>query len=135
MKQKYILTFHREIIDTPLTYDLIKKYDIKVNILRAEISGDQGQLLVELNGSETAIEQGLNYLNRQNVQVELLSKHVQHDAEKCVHCGSCTGVCFTGALTMDRTNWELIFKPEHCVACGLCVTACPMQLFKISLGE
>ena len=51
----------------------------------------------------------------------------------CIHCGSCTAVCFSGALTMSRATNEMVFNPEKCVVCELCLKACPLRLFSIDI--
>ena len=56
------------------------------------------------------------------------------DPEACIDCGSCTGVCFSGALSMDRVSWELVVDSERCTACGLCVPSCPMACFSLDFG-
>ena len=42
---------------------------------------------------------------------------------KCMHCGSCTGVCPTGAHAMTEAGH--VFHRERCIACGKCEEACP----------
>ena len=50
MTKKVILTFPVDATDRPLTYDLIRIYDVKVNILKAEIQpGKTGSLLIEMH--------------------------------------------------------------------------------------
>ena len=44
--------------------------------------------------------------------------------ELCSRCGSCTGVCPTGAITIGDDFYPEL-HPEHCVACGLCQKVCP----------
>ena len=41
MTKKVILTFPVDATDRPLTYDLIRIYDVKVNILKAEIQQER----------------------------------------------------------------------------------------------
>ena len=49
MTKKVILTFPVDATDRPLTYDLIRIYNVKVNILKAEIQpGKTGSLLIEI---------------------------------------------------------------------------------------
>ena len=47
MKHKYILSFTQESVNKPITYDLIKKFNVKINIIKANISADEaGHLLI-----------------------------------------------------------------------------------------
>lgn len=46
MAQKLILSFPVDATDRPLVYDLIRIYDIKINLLKAEIQpGKTGTLI------------------------------------------------------------------------------------------
>ena len=58
MTQKMILNFPAGISGTPITYELIRVHDVKVNILKAEIQpGQIGSLLVELEGDQEKARQ------------------------------------------------------------------------------
>jgi len=46
--------------------------------------------------------------------------------EKCVHCGACTSICASGALSMDAPAWTLEFHPGRCNACRRCIRSCPV---------
>ena len=134
--RRYVMKFPPQSADKALSYRLIKDYDIKINILKAEVRpGKTGSLLLELESFPGNIKKGIEYLEANNVVCELLGKKIKFNEKKCINCGNCIGVCFTGALTMDRENWELHFEPEKCVVCELCVPACPMNLFKINFHE
>ena len=50
-KKRYILKFPAQSGDKPLSYHLVKDYDIRINILKAEVwPGKTGSLLLELEG-------------------------------------------------------------------------------------
>ncbi|NLJ09196.1 MAG: methionine ABC transporter, partial [Treponema sp.] len=50
MAGKYVLGYSAETVSEPILWKLTKDFDIRVNILRAEISpGQEGNLLVELD--------------------------------------------------------------------------------------
>ena len=76
MKQmKLVFIFPENIVEEPITYNLISEYGIRVNILRASIDpGKQGQMVVELSGEEVQISQGLNYLENAGVLVTPLAQ-------------------------------------------------------------
>ena len=137
MKGRFILNFPPESSVKPITYFLIKDYNLKMNILRAEFTaGKEGHLLVEIEAEEVDFNKGMEFVNIEGITVSPLSRKVSLNKEECVHCGACTSVCFSGALEMDRnTCWELLFMPEKCVACELCVKACPLGLITINFGE
>lgn len=70
MTTKVILYFPSDATDKAVTYDLVKRYDLRINILRAEIeAGRSGSLLVELAGDEPMVREGVAYLERNGVTV------------------------------------------------------------------
>ena len=135
MKKKVIFVFPIEAADKPLTYDLVKLYDLKINILKAEIQpGKSGNLLVELEAGEGQIEEGIRYLVRNGVSVSPVSNKVSYDTSRCIHCGNCASACFSRALTLGAPDWRLQFDPEKCIVCKLCLTSCPLGLFKVDFA-
>ena len=136
VKKKYTLVFPPVSTTKPITYLLIKNFNIEINILKGEITaGREGRLLVELKGQEVDISQALEFLRAEDIGVISLAKQIRIEKDKCVHCGACTAVCFTEALAMERNAWTLEFEPEKCVACGLCVPACPLGIISMSFGQ
>lgn len=133
MKYKRLtLYFPPDLTCQAFTYDLVKTYDWKINIMRASISeGQEGRLLMDVQASEEKLKEGLDYLANVGIEVKNLEKQVYIDKEECISCGACTGVCLPGALEMDKVTWELIQNPEKCIVCGLCESACPIQIIKI----
>jgi L-aspartate semialdehyde sulfurtransferase ferredoxin len=132
VKRRYVLKFPPQSGDKPLSYVLVKDYDISINILKAEvIPGKRGNLLLELEGKKSNIEKGIAYLESNDVECSPLDKKITLEIDKCINCGNCTAVCFAGALTMHPETWELQFNKKECIVCELCVKACPMHLFKI----
>lgn len=135
IKKRYILNFPPQSGDKPLSYQLVKEYDIRINILKAEVyPGKRGSLLLELQGTAKNIAKGVKYLTEHNVACELLDKRLHFKEEKCIDCGNCTAVCFAGALVMNKETWKLEFDKSKCVVCELCVTACPLKLFDIDFN-
>ena len=56
MREKYILEYSSAVAGEPVIYTLVKRFDIKINILRAEISsGQEGSMLVELEGERAKL--------------------------------------------------------------------------------
>lgn len=131
MKRRFTIKFPPESAKIPLTYHLIKDYNFMVNILRAAISeGQKGSLLIEVDAEPEDLERGLEFIKSQNVTIIPLDQQMQIDTDRCIHCGACTAVCFSGALTLDREKWEVRLDTEKCVICGLCVTACPLRIIR-----
>jgi len=130
--RRYVLTFPPDKVNEPLTYHLIKDFRMEINILKADINaGKEGKLLLEFRAEKKEMERGLKYINKKGVGIAPVSTQISLQLENCVHCGACTAVCFTNALTMEKPSWELNFKTEKCIVCGLCLKACPLNLFKM----
>ena len=134
MKNKYILEFDSQIVNKPLIYELIKKYDIEINILKAEVKpGRIGHILVEFNtDNEELLKEALNYLKEERIKITPLSNYIHFKSEKCVHCGACTAVCFSNALVINKETQKLEFFQEKCIVCKLCTEACPLKLFNVN---
>jgi len=134
-KQRMVLRFPAESVDEPITYILIKEHDVMINILNADIShGKEGNLLVELSGEKESVGGAMEYLKSKQVEISPVVKTILFNEAECIQCGACVSVCFPGALDMDQDSRELEFLPEKCVACELCIKACPLQLFELNFG-
>lgn len=136
MIKKVVLSFPVDATDRSLMYDLVKRYDIRINILKAEIeAGKSGKLLVELEADELLLEQGLAFLTDNGVTVSPLASKISYDESRCINCGNCTSACFSHALTIGEPDWKLKFNPEKCIVCKLCLKSCPLKLFRIEFSE
>lgn len=136
MIRKVILSFPVDATDRSLTYDLVKQFDIRINILKAEIqAGKSGSLLVELEAEEELLAKGIAYLTDNGVTVSPVSSKVSYNADLCINCGNCVSACFSHALTIGAPDWKLHFNPEKCIACKLCLKSCPLKLFQIEFAE
>ncbi len=136
MIKKLILSFPVDATDRSLTYELVKVYDIKINILKAEIeAGKSGKLLVELEADENKLNEGIRYLAENGVTVSALSSKISYDETRCINCGNCASACFSHALTIAAPDWKLKFNPEKCIVCKLCLKSCPLKLFRIEFSE
>ena len=132
----YLLRFPKESIDQPIICNLVRKYDIEFNVLKADIFLQQdGVMVLELSGPKRNVQSSLKYLKSLDVKVETLATVISRDDEKCFQCGACTGMCATGALSIKRPEMAVIFDPEKCSGCGLCVQVCPVRAMEMSLDQ
>lgn len=130
-----VLRFPADTVNEPITYTLIKEYDVLINILNADIThGKEGNLLIEMAGQEENVNEAVVYLESKQVELSPVIKTILFKEEACIHCGACSSVCFPGALNMDPDSRMLQFSPDQCVACELCIKACPLQLFELNFG-
>lgn len=126
-----LLIFKSSIMYKPVIYRLAKDFDLVFNILEAKIlPRREGRILLELRGEDAAIDEGIRFLEECQVGVERLSDKVWREEEKCTHCGACTGLCPTGALSLERPGMKVVFEVNKCVACGMCGLACPFSAMK-----
>ncbi len=132
MKKRLMLKFSAKIVNKPLTYNLIKEYDLTINILQAQISPqEEGKLIIEIkNEREDKLNEGVEFLKNEGVEVVTLTESIIFNNNKCIECGVCTGVCKAGALTLNNER-ELKIIQEKCVLCGLCVDVCPVNALEL----
>jgi ferredoxin len=131
--KKIVLIFPKQKIDQPIVYHLIRDFNLVFNILKASITPDQeGHMVLELEGENAEIEKGIKYLKDQKLSVELLSKDIKVNWDKCVQCGACVSICPTGALHIkDRKTMKVEFDAEKCIACELCIRPCPPRAIEV----
>ena len=131
-KKRVVLTFPQELLDKPITYHLIKDYDLIVNMLRVKITPkEEGVMVVEIEGDDQRLEDGIAYLKNTGVAIESLIEDIKWDEEKCVHCTECVTVCPTNAFIVERKSMKITFDKDKCIACGLCVSICPYDAMEI----
>jgi L-aspartate semialdehyde sulfurtransferase ferredoxin len=135
MKKRLLLTFPANRVEAPIVYHLVKDFDVLVNILNADITpGREGRLLVELKAPSENMARAEEYMLNLNIRISPAMKSILLREHECVHCGSCTAVCFSDALVMDVSSRQLIFSPDKCIACELCLKACPLSLFSLNFA-
>jgi hypothetical protein len=59
------------LLNQPIIFDLSKKFDLEIKILEANVTPQQGRLLLSIRGEEEVVEQGLAWVSEQGVIVEL----------------------------------------------------------------
>ena len=133
-KKKLVLSFPEKIVTKPITYKLVKEFDLEFNILRAEITPDvEGRMLIELKGDDERISHAIDYLEDTGITVQEAAKDILIDKDSCVDCGECTSVCITQALILDDSSKKLVFKKDKCILCELCLDCCPVRAIKVNM--
>ena len=119
-------------VQKPIVCNLAREYDLVFNILNAGIlPRKEGFMVLEISGRRKDFKEGVDYLKRQGVDVQNASQEIKRNENKCTHCGSCTAVCPTGALSVKRPEMEVTFDQQKCSVCELCVTACPPRAMEV----
>lgn len=134
MKKRVTLTFPRRVIQMPVTYRLAKDFNVAANIIRAQVAPNQiGKLVVELLGDIDQIDAALDWMRSQDIQISLASREILIDENSCVHCGLCTGICPTEALSLDPQTFRLNFTRSRCIVCEQCIPTCPVEAISTNL--
>jgi len=127
-----ILRFDKTEVQKPVVCYLARDYDLIFNILNAAVlPRKEGIMVLEISGTRKNYREGVKYLKDQGVHVESASQEISRDKKKCTHCGACTAVCPTGALSVERPAMSVKFEHEKCSICELCVPACPTRAMEI----
>lgn len=131
-QMKLVLHFPPNLIEQPITYQLIKKHDLMVNILGARITPkEQGRLVVEISGRKKNLNTALRFLEELGVGVEPLARDVTWHEDRCIECTACVSICPTGALSVSRPDMHVSFNHDKCIACELCVPICAYKAMEI----
>ena len=72
------LTFPKDLIREPVIFTMAKKFDVMPNIRSAKITESAGEVLLELEGVEKNLEDGLAYLKERGVRVEAVAGDFEH---------------------------------------------------------
>jgi NAD-dependent dihydropyrimidine dehydrogenase PreA subunit len=132
--KKVVIHYTADNVEQPIICQLVKRYDLVFNILKARIfPRREGVIVLELSGLKENFDKGILFLKEKGLKVEPLSKSVNQNTDKCVYCGACTAFCPTDALSFDAQTMKVIFDPEKCNGCELCVSACPVRAMEVNL--
>ncbi|MBW1850094.1 MAG: 4Fe-4S dicluster domain-containing protein [Deltaproteobacteria bacterium] len=130
------LRFPKEIVNAPITVNLVRNFDLSFSILKATIyPRKEGLMVLELNGKRSDFQKGVRYLKSLGVKVESIGQDIKRDDAKCFQCGACTAVCPTGALHIKRPEMEVLFDKDKCSACELCVSACMARAMNVKFDR
>jgi len=70
MKRCVTFTFPSELSTEPVIYNLGMQFGVITNILRANITEDIGWMMLDMEGKEEDIEQGIAWVTGRGVKVE-----------------------------------------------------------------
>ncbi len=127
IKQRVILAFPKFIAGQPIITRLVREYDLEINIYRAEVTpNEEGYIVIDLRGEKSQIEEGLEFIQSLNVDIDLTMNSLSWDKDKCTGCGNCVPHCPTGALhVVNNRTREIDFQRDKCIECRSCIRNCP----------
>jgi len=76
MNRRVKLTYPQDKIQEPLLFKMAKKFDIMPNIRRARVTEELGEIVLELQGSAANLDNGLDFIRKQGVEVEIIEGDV-----------------------------------------------------------
>ena len=69
-RRRLKLIFGPAMVKEPVIYQLGKQFEIVTNIRRADVTRDQGWVLLEITGEPDELDRGVLYLESRGVKVE-----------------------------------------------------------------
>ena len=133
MEKKFRIDFNESNVLESVTYTLVSEFDLKPNVLRADIGGDgHGFMLVSIVGEKENMIKGMTHLRDLGYGVRELSGHIFHDYDRCWNCGACVSLCPTRSIYYTE-NDEIKLNTDTCIACGSCINACSVKAIQLEL--
>lgn len=125
---RILLRFSEEIVEKPITSEIILALKIPINIVTAHVNSKGGEVLAEI--PDAALEQVVSAYRKKGATVSL-PKLIEVDDQKCFNCGACVALCPVEAITLSEES-SIVFSKEKCVGstCSACVDACPARAIK-----
>jgi ABC-type methionine transport system ATPase subunit len=69
-KRRVIFTFGEEHIPDPIIFNLGQQYNLVTNILRANVSEHEGWVVLEMEGDDNDMEQGIAWVTSKGIRVD-----------------------------------------------------------------
>lgn len=126
---RVLLKFSKEIVDRPITSQVILEQGAPVNILSAHIDQEGGEILADIPSEQA---NGLIKAFRDRGVTVEVRKLIEVDKDECFDCGACLSLCPVNAITLQE-DLSVVFDGEKCLGatCGLCVDACPARAIRL----
>ena len=133
MEAKYRIDFDESNVLESVTYTLVSAFNLKPNVLRADIGGDgSGYMLLSVKGDCDDVVLGMNYLRELGFRIKELSGHISHDYDRCWSCGACVSLCPTRSIYHDA-DMQVKLNSKTCIACGACINACSVKAIQLDI--
>jgi Fe-S-cluster-containing hydrogenase component 2 len=125
---RILLRFSENIVEQPITSQIILELKVPINIITAHVDSKGGEVLAEV--PDEALVQVVKAFRKRGATVSI-PKLIEIDSERCISCGACLTLCPVEAITMDE-DATVVFNQEKCLGstCSACVDACPARAIK-----
>ena len=81
VKRQVMFTFPENLIKEPVIYNLGVQFNVVTNVRRADITAEKGWVVLELEGEESDIEQGIFWATSKGVRVDPVSDNILESFE------------------------------------------------------
>ena len=125
---KLMVTFDSDGVQEANIANAILASGVPVNVERAQIDGDDGWTLLDVN--DDVAERFIEALKHPGITVKIQRDAVSHNLTECVDCGLCISICQKKVFSFDD-SWRLQVNSERCVLCGRCVMYCPQRALRL----
>jgi len=126
---RILLRFSEEIVEQPITAQVILEHGVPISIVAARINSKGGEILAEV--PSTHVEEVVDAFRERGVTVTV-PKLIEVNSEKCFDCGACFSLCPVSAIAF-KEDLSVVFDEEKCIGspCSLCVDACLARAIRL----
>ena len=76
IKKRVKFTFPQELITEPIIYEMARKFEVMPSIRRADVREDMGWVVLEIEGEEDRIDEGIEWVKGAGVRGDAVSGDV-----------------------------------------------------------
>ena len=70
VKRQVMFDYPKEVISEPVIYTFSRDFNLTTNIRQANITGDRGWVILEIEGKEEDIEAGIAWVTSRGIKVK-----------------------------------------------------------------
>ena len=78
VKRRLIFTYTPELLKEPIIHNLGQQFNIITNIHQADIAEERGWVILELEGEEQAIEEGIAWATSRGMRIDPAGEDITH---------------------------------------------------------
>jgi len=75
-KRRVMLSYTLEAITEPIIYTISQQFNLVTNIRQADLAEDRGWIIVEIDGAEKDIEDGIAWAISKGVRVDQVTEEI-----------------------------------------------------------